>query len=603
MRGIAGLLSDARLKTSEAAFGVARSFSGRRWQLAAGDEAVARDLIRNGGLSEVLAHLLAARGVDAAAAPDFLNPTLKKLMPDPLVLAEMDKAVARVVLALEQGQRIAVFGDYDVDGSVSAALLAEFLARLGAAPRLYIPDRMREGYGPSAPAFTALKSEGADLVVTVDCGASGGAAFEAARVLGLNVVVLDHHRVEARPDCLAHVNPNQPGDTSGLGYLCAAGVTFLFLVALNRALRESGFYEARGRTEPDLREYLDMVGLATVCDVVPLLGVNRAFVRQGLGQLSKLSRPGLAALAAIARAAPPFTAYHLGFVFGPRINAGGRVGRSSLGADLLLARENAVAEEFALQLDLHNRERREIEKSILEEAVALASVQENAPFLLVDGEGWHPGVVGIVAGRLKERFSRPAFVAGFEGGMGRGSARGIAGLDIGRMVRAAREAGLIESGGGHAMAAGFSLMASQIGAFREFLHTQFAGADSALAAAGELNIDAVSSPGAATPALVREIALAGPFGAGNPEPLLGFADMKVAFADVVGGEHVKLRLAGGDGARLDAIAFRVVGTALGEGLLASRGRRIHAAGKLRSDDWGGAMRAQLQIEDAAAASL
>jgi single-stranded-DNA-specific exonuclease len=587
----------------DAAFGVARSFSGRRWQLAPGDESIARELIQNNGLSPVLAHLLAARGVAAAGAMDYLNPTLKKLMPDPFVLAEMDKAVTRVGTALEQGQRIAVFGDYDVDGSVSSALLAEFFAVLGSPPRVYIPDRMTEGYGPSAAAFTVLKTEGADLVVTVDCGASGGAAFEAARALRLDVVVLDHHRVEVRPDALAHVNPNQPGDASGLGYLCAAGVTFLFMVALNRSLRESGYYESRGMAEPDLREYLDMVGLATVCDVVPLTGVNRAFVRQGLGQLSKLSRPGLAALAAVAKAAPPFTAYHLGFVFGPRINAGGRVGRATLGADLLAAREIAAAEEFALQLDLHNRERREIEKTILEQAIALASVQENAPFVLVDGDGWHPGVVGIVAGRLKERFARPAFVAGFEGGMGRGSARGIPGLDIGRMVRAAREAGLIESGGGHAMAAGFSLMASQIGPFRDFLHSQFAGADAALAAAGELDLDAVSSPAAATPALVRELALAGPFGAGNPEPLLGFAGLKVAFADVVGSDHVKVRLVGGDGARLDAIAFRAMGTPLGEGLLASRGRHIHAAGKLRSDDWGGTVRAQLQIEDAAPASL
>jgi single-stranded-DNA-specific exonuclease len=590
-------------KLPEAAFGVTRSFSGRRWRLAQGDENVVRGLVRNAGLSPVLAHLLSVRGVEESGAQDYLHPTLKKFMPDPLVLAEMGIAVARVAAALEQGQRIAVFGDYDVDGSVSSALLAEFFAALGTVPRLYIPDRITEGYGPSAPAFAALKEEGAELVVTVDCGASGGAAFERARALGLDVVVLDHHRVETRPDAFAHVNPNQPGDTSGLTYLCAAGVTFLFLVALNRALRDCGFYQARGLAEPDLRDALDMVGLATVCDVVPLVGVNRAFVRQGLGQLSKLSRPGLAALAAVAKAAPPFTAYHLGFVFGPRINAGGRVGRSSLGADLLGTRASEAAEEFAILLDLHNQERRQIEKNILEEAVALASVQENAPFLLVEGDGWHPGVVGIVAGRLKERFAKPAFVAGFEGGMGRGSARGIAGLDIGRMVRAAREAGLIESGGGHAMAAGFSLMAPQLAAFREFLHGQFQGAGAALDAAGTLELDAVSSPAAATPALVREIALAGPFGAGNPEPLLGFPDLKVAFADTVGGEHVKLRLVGGDGARLDAIAFRVMGTKLGEGLLSSRGRRLHAAGKLRSDDWGGSERAQLQIEDAAPASL
>jgi single-stranded-DNA-specific exonuclease len=584
----------------EAAFGVARSFSGRRWRLEAGDDALARQLQQELTLSPVLARLLAARGIPVAEAYDYLNPTLKKFLPDPLVLAEMDLAVTRVKRALEAGERIAVFGDYDVDGSTSTALVTNFLAALGAPPRIYIPDRMTEGYGPSSTAMQALKAEGASLVVTVDCGASGGAAFQTAREIGLDVVVLDHHRVEARPDAIAHVNPNQPSDQSGLTYLCAAGVTFLFLVALNRALREAGFFEAQGISEPDLREHLDLVGLATVCDVVPLVGVNRAFVRQGLGQLSKLSRPGLAALAAIGKSAPPFTSYHLGFVFGPRINAGGRVGRSGLGADLLTARDARAAEDFALQLDLHNRERQGIEKLILEEAVALAAAQDNVPFLLVANDGWHPGVVGIVAGRLKERFAKPSFVAGFEGGMGRGSARSIPGIDIGRMVRAAREAGLIEAGGGHAMAAGFSLMAEQLPGFRQFLEQQFSGTEAAYEEAASLVLDAVSSPAAAGRNLVAEIALAGPYGAGNPEPLLVFPDVRVAFADVVGSAHVKVRLTGGDGAKLDAIAFRAAGTPLGEGLLQSRGRPIHVAGKLRTDDWNGQERVQLQIEDAAA---
>lgn len=593
-------MPEALAARPEAAFGVARSFSGRRWRLEAGDDALARQLQQELTLSPVLARLLAARGIPVAEAYDYLNPTLKKFLPDPLVLAEMDLAVTRVKRALEAGERIAVFGDYDVDGSTSTALVTNFLAALGAPPRIYIPDRMTEGYGPSSTAMQALKAEGASLVVTVDCGASGGAAFQTAREIGLDVVVLDHHRVEARPDAIAHVNPNQPSDQSGLTYLCAAGVTFLFLVALNRALREAGFFEAQGISEPDLREHLDLVGLATVCDVVPLVGVNRAFVRQGLGQLSKLSRPGLAALAAIGKSAPPFTSYHLGFVFGPRINAGGRVGRSGLGADLLTARDARAAEDFALQLDLHNRERQGIEKLILEEAVALAAAQDNVPFLLVANDGWHPGVVGIVAGRLKERFAKPSFVAGFEGGMGRGSARSIPGIDIGRMVRAAREAGLIEAGGGHAMAAGFSLMAEQLPGFRQFLEQQFSGTEAAYEEAASLVLDAVSSPAAAGRNLVAEIALAGPYGAGNPEPLLVFPDVRVAFADVVGSAHVKVRLTGGDGAKLDAIAFRAAGTPLGEGLLQSRGRPIHVAGKLRTDDWNGQERVQLQIEDAAA---
>ncbi len=547
----------------------------------------------------MLARLLAARGVAVGDARDYLNPTLKKFLPDPSSLFEMAAAVARVKQALDSQERIAVFGDYDVDGSVSTALLADFLTVLGSPPRLYIPDRMSEGYGPSAPAMQTLRAEGVSLVITVDCGAAGGAAFESAREIGLDVVVLDHHRVEHRPDALAHVNPNQPSDRSGLTYLCAAGVTFLFMVALNRALRESGFYNDRALPEPDLREHLDLVGLATVCDVVPLVGVNRAFVRQGLGQLSKLSRPGLAALAAIGKAAPPFTAYHLGFVFGPRINAGGRVGRSSLGADLLIAREAEAAGQFAQQLDLHNRERQGIEKLILEEAIALAATQDNVPFLLVSNDGWHPGVVGIVAGRLKERFAKPSFVAGFEGGMGRGSARSIPGIDIGRMVRAAREEGLIEAGGGHAMAAGFSLTADQLSAFRQFLEKQFSGTGAAYEEAATLVVDAVSSPAAASRGLVSEIALAGPYGAGNPEPLLAFPDVQVVFADTVGGSHVKVRLAGGDGVRLDAIAFRAAGTPLGEALLKARGRAIHAVGKLRADDWNGQARVQLQIEDAA----
>jgi single-stranded-DNA-specific exonuclease len=373
------------------------------------------------------------------------------------------------------------------------------------------------------------------------------------------------------------------------------------LVALNRHLRESNFYQARNMAEPDLRLFLDLVGLATVCDVVPLNGINRAFVRFGLGQLGSLSRPGLQALAGVAGAKPPFTPYTFGFLLGPRINAGGRVGRSSLGVDLLTARDPGKAAEFASQLDLHNKERQAIEKLILEEATAMAASQANAPFILVAGEGWHPGVVGIVASRLKERFSKPAFVAGFEGEIGRGSARSIPGIDVGHVIRAASEAKVIEYGGGHGMAAGFSLMASQLEGCRKFVEAEFSGAGAALAAVQDLYLDAVSSPAGANIALAQEIASAGPFGAGNPEPLLGLPDARVAYADVVGKSHVKLRLAGGDGSMLDAIAFRAAQSPLGEGLLASRGRAIHAVGRLRQDDWNGRIRVQLEIEDAAPA--
>jgi single-stranded-DNA-specific exonuclease len=584
---------------SEAAFGVGRSFSGRRWLLKSVDERLERELLRE--ISPVLARLLALRGITLAEAADYLAPKLKNLLPDPAVLKDMDLAITRVAQALVAGEPIAVFGDYDVDGSTSAALLSDFLSALGAPPRIYIPDRMTEGYGPSPAAMRTLSAEGAKLVITVDCGSAATLALEEAKALGMDVVVLDHHRVEQRPPAVAHVNPNQPDDTSGLGYLCAAGVTFLFLVGFNRHLRQISYYESRGITEPDLRLFMDLVGLATVCDVVPLKEVNRAFVRFGLGQLSTLSRPGLSALAGVANARGPFTPYHLGFVFGPRINAGGRVGRSSLGVDLLTVRDAAKAGEFAELLDLHNKERQGIEKKILEQAMAMAETQSNAPFILVAGEGWHPGVVGIVAGRLKERFAKPAFVAGFEGGMGRGSARSIPGIDVGAIIRAAADAKALEYGGGHAMAAGFSLVASQLDGFSRFIEGSFSGAGPALAAATDLYLDAVSSPAGANIALAVEIAAAGPFGAGNPEPLLVLPDVRVAFADIVGGAHVKLRLAGGDATVLDAIAFRAVGTPLGDGLLAARGRPVHVAGRLRQDDWNGRVRVQLEIEDAAPA--
>ncbi len=586
----------AATEEGAAAFGVARSFTGRRWLLKPVDPALEKDLL--GELPPVVARLLAVRGIGLPQAAEYLAPRLKNLLPDPFVLKDMEAAVGRVAAALEAGERIAVFGDYDVDGSTSAALLSDFLSALGVTPRIYIPDRMKEGYGPSAAAMRVLSAEGAQLVITVDCGAAATAALDEARTLGMDVVVLDHHRVEIAPPAVAHVNPNQPGDTSGLGHLCAAGVTFLFLVALNRHLRQSSFYQDRGLAEPDLRLFMDLVGLATICDVVPLKDLNRAFVRFGLSQIGQLSRPGLLALAGVAGAKGPFTPYHLGFVFGPRINAGGRVGRSSLGVDLLTTRETEKAEEFAAQLDLHNRERQAIEKIILEEATALAATQANAPFLLVTGEGWHPGVVGIVAGRLKERFSKPAFVAGFEGGMGKGSARSIPGIDIGAIIRAAAEQGVIEYGGGHAMAAGFSLMAGQLDGFHKFIDAAFSGAGPALTAANDLYLDAVSSPAGATLALVQDIASAGPYGAGNPEPLLGLADVRLAFADVVGGSHIRLRLQGGEGSMLDAIAFRAAGTPLGDGLMGARGKSLHVAGRLRQDDWNGRTRVKLEIEDA-----
>ncbi|HWD49838.1 MAG TPA: single-stranded-DNA-specific exonuclease RecJ, partial [Rhizomicrobium sp.] len=541
------MASEAIKLEPQTAFGVSRSFSGRRWNLRASDEAAIAALVRDGGISDSLARILAGRSVQPHELTDILNPTLKRLLPEPFLLKDMERAVQRAREAVEKGEKIAVFGDYDVDGSASSALMANFLTAIGRPPRIYIPDRMTEGYGPNADAMRLLASEGAQLVITVDCGATAVAALTAAKEAGLDVVVLDHHAVETLPPSFAQVNPNQPGDTSGLGFLCAAGVTFLFLLALNRSLRESGWYTASNVIAPNLMDYADIVGLATICDVVPLVGVNRAFVRAGLAKLAEGGRPGLSALAAIAKAEAPFTPYHLGFIFGPRINAGGRIGKCSLGVELLSALDHESALDIAKRLDTHNRERQALESMILDNAAAMATTQSNAPFLLVSDEGWHPGVVGIVAGRLKERFAKPAFVAGFEGGVGRGSARSIPGIDIGVMVRAAHEKGLIESGGGHEMAAGFSLAVHQLDGFREFLAEQFNNTAAAFDAALALDIDALVSPSGANVTLVREIAKAGPYGAGNAEPLIVVPDVRVAFADVVGKDHVRLRVSTGAG--------------------------------------------------------
>ena len=583
------------------AFRVEKSFSGRPWVWRVRDDVRAAEFARNANISLSLAQLLSARGVNEQTVAAYLNPTLKQWLPEPLLLKDMERAIVRSRRALESQEKIAIFGDFDVDGSASTAMLSEFLTAIGAAPRIYIPDRMTEGYGPSIAAFRQLKEEGVSLIVCVDCGAAAAEPLAAAETSGLDVIVLDHHAVETAPPCIAHVNPNQPEDASGQAHLCAAGVTFLFIVALNRALRDSGYYTRKSMSEPDLRLLLDLVGLATICDVVPLIGVNRAYVRTGLARASSLARQGIAALAAIARVKAPFTAHHLGFVFGPRINAGGRIGKCSLGAELLGALDRARADELATLLDIHNRERQAIEKTILQQAIVAATAQANSAFLLVANDGWHSGVVGIVAGRLRERFAKPSFVVGFEGGQGRGSARSIPGVDVGAIVRRAREQNLVDGGGGHAMAAGFSLGRAQLERFQAFLADAFAEISTHIAAALLLEIEAAIAPAAATVALIDEFAKAGPFGAGNPEPYLIVPDAQLVHAEVVGQNHVRARLRGGDGARLDAVAFRKADEPLGKAMLASRGRRLHVAGRLRAEEWNGQRRVELHVEDAAPA--
>lgn len=565
---------------------------------------MAAAIARHDEVPELLARVLAARGVVPETCAAHCAPSLRELLPDPSTLTDMDAAAARIAAAVRAGEKIAIFGDYDVDGAASAALLARFLRALGRTAEVYIPDRIFEGYGPNVEALEGLKARGAGLVVCVDCGTGSHEALSWAAANGLDVVVLDHHQTGADlPPAVALVNPNRQDDLSGLGALAAVGVTYLAVIAVNRALRAGGFYGA-GTGEPDLLAWLDLVALATVCDVVPLVGLNRAFVAKGLLALRRGGNPGLAALAQAARLRGAADAYHLGFLLGPRINAGGRIGRADLGAELLATDDADAAAALAATLDRLNVERQEIERAVLAEAMAEAEAglgdRGRDPVVVTVGEGWHAGVVGLVATRLKDRFRRPAVAIAFDAdGTGTGSGRSVAGVDLGAAVRAAVAAGVLEKGGGHAMAAGLTVRREKLAALRAFLHERLAGPVAAAHEIDQLKIDGAMTAAGATPALVETIARAGPFGAGNPEPCFAFPAHRIAYARVVGAGHVRASLRAGDGSRIDAVAFRAAQTPLGAFLLAQRNTPVHVAGYLRLSVWEGRARAELHVADAA----
>lgn len=595
--------------TGEAYLGVTRSALGRRWRDRLEDRTAreAQVIAATHGVSEVLARVIASRGADVHSAPAFLAPRLRDALPDPSVLIDMDKAVARLAEAVSRREGVAIFGDYDVDGACSAALLGDYLAGLGLQPVIHIPDRLTEGYGPNSEAIRQLRDKGASLLVCVDCGTSGhGPLAEAAR-LGMDVIVLDHHQApESLPQVLALVNPNRLDDLSGLGHLCAAGVVFLALVGLNRALRPS-------RNDlPDLMAMLDIVALATVADVVPLTGLNRAYVAQGLKVMRARERPGLVALADIARLDAEPEAWHLGFLIGPRINAGGRIGDAALGARLLMTRNPDEAREIAAKLDHLNRERQAVEEAMLaeaeEEALALAGLDDTGrAVLVVAGERWHPGIVGIVAGRLKERFQRPAFAiakgAGLsgEGEFAGGSGRSLAGVDLGAAVRAAVEAGILVKGGGHAMAAGVTLVPERIADFAAFLEARLASAVSASRETDALMIDAALTAESLTPEFVADLARAGPFGQGNPEPVIVLPAHRLVDVRDIKGVHLRLTFLSPGGSRIEAMAFRAVGRPLGEAILKARGQALHLAATASRDTWGGRARVSLKVVDVAPA--
>jgi single-stranded-DNA-specific exonuclease len=581
-----------------AALGVERSLSGQAWRWRSGDGGA-------GGLAPdaLIDRILLSRGAPADALAAWANPSLRSFMPDPSLFRDMDVAAERLADAVEHRHAVAVYGDYDVDGATSAALLIRLLRQLGLPARPYIPDRLLEGYGPSADALVLLKSEGIDLAITVDCGAQAFAALEAARDVGLEVIVVDHHQCSpALPPALALVNPNrldEGAQAAHFGYLAAVGVAFLLGAALLRTLRRRGWFA--DRPEPDLLSLLDLVALGTVADVAKLTGLNRAFVAQGLKVMARRGNIGLAALADAARVHQAPGAHELGFALGPRINAGGRVGQADLGVRLLTTEDPVEAQRISAELNRLNEERRAIEAAVTEEAMAAAERQGNAAVIVVAGEGWHPGVIGIVAGRVKERLGRPALVIALaQDGTGKGSGRSIPGVDLGAAIIAARDAGLLSAGGGHAMAAGLTVPPGGVEALSAWLNDRLAAIVDAASGARALSLDALLAPGGINADFADAIAAGGPYGHGWSQVRIVTGPVRAVKCDIVGSDHVRLIAAGDDGRSFKAIAFRSADIPLGQALLrVGRERRLWLAGRVKRDDWTGRGAAELLLDDAA----
>jgi len=602
MRGIV----EAADPVQRAFLGVEHSVSGNRWvsRLDQAGQNRALAIAQTHGLPDLISRVLAGRGVALDDAITFLDPTIRGLMPDPYLLTDCETAAERLARAIRKGENVAIFGDYDVDGAASSALLYRFLTHFGVRARIYIPDRVFEGYGPNPVAIGQLIDEGAGLIVTVDCGSTSFDSLEAAKARGTDVVVIDHHQVAHElPPCHALVNPNREDDLSGQGHLCAAGVVFLVLVATLRLLREAG--DPRARTL-DLLAWLDIVALATVCDVVPLKGLNRAYVVKGLIAARHQGNAGLSALFRKAGLGGPVTPYHFGFLIGPRINAGGRIGDAALGSRLLTIDDAAEAETIAERLDQLNRERQAMEAAMLQEAEAEALAEYGdgsaAAVIITARENWHPGIVGLIASRLKDRFRRPAFAITFDPmGKGTGSGRSINGFDMGRMVRAAVDEGLLVKGGGHAMAAGLTVERANLGSLRTFFTEKAEKQVLALAASETLKIDGALGASGATVGLIDQLETAGPYGSGHPQPVFAIPGHRLRDSRLVGQSHVKVTLEAQDGGRLEGIAFRAAETPLGDLLLNGRGLPLHVAGTLGADHWQGSRRVQLRVIDAAKA--
>jgi single-stranded-DNA-specific exonuclease len=594
------------VESPQAFLGVSQSATGKLWRDRLDPRGAARALAiaQRHQLPEMLARVLAGRDVEIDAVADFLDPTIRKLMPDPYTVTQMEAAAKRIADAAVRREQVAIFGDYDVDGATSAALLAWHLRHCGLDPFIHIPDRIFEGYGPNTEAVRMLAEKGATLLIAVDCGTTSLEPLAEAKRLGMSAVVIDHHQCgDALPDVDALVNPNRSDDLSGLGHLAAVGLVLVTLVAVNRELRTRGFWTFE-MPEPDLLGMLHHVALGTVADVAPLIGLNRAFVAKGLIAMRRRDHVGHTALMDVSRLNGPPEAWHLGFMLGPRINAGGRIGRADLGVRLLLEGDVSEAARIAGELDRLNTERRVIEQmaeaQAEAEALAALGLEDKGAVIVTASEGWHPGVVGLVASRLKEKFSRPAFAIALEpGGIGTGSGRSIPGVDLGRAVRQAVTDGLLMKGGGHAMAAGVTLRKERLAEFRATMESALAHDVAQSRHAHELFIDGAVSARAVTSELVATLNRAGPFGSGNPEPVVALPAHQLVYADEVGQAHMRVRFKSGDGAIVNGIAFRSIGQKLGNALAEHRGQPLHVAGTLGVDRWQGTERVQLRVLDVA----
>lgn len=602
LQSISGPAQTARESASTTdVLNVASSTLGKRWAFSPIDTRLAEGISQAYGLPDIVGRLLVARGIAFDAVQNFLNPAIKTQLPDPSCLKDMDKAAERIADALMRGEKVAVFGDYDVDGATSTALLARFFRALGQELRVYIPDRITEGYGPNTAALLKLKEEGASLVITVDCGVTSYEPLDAGTKAGLDIIVLDHHRAEALlPNAFAVVNPNRIDDDSNQGQMAAVGVSFLAIVAVNRILRARGYYNA-GIAEPRILQWLDIVALGTVCDVVPLTGVNRAFVAQGLRVMEMRQNVGLNALSDIAGLSEPPAAFHAGFIFGPRVNAGGRVGEAHLGSRLLATDDPLEAKELARRLHEYNAERKVIEDGVLEQAMELAENVRDDLVLVIGGDGWHPGVIGIVAARIKEKYNRPACIVAFDDkGIGKASGRSVPGIDLGAAIVSARQQELLIAGGGHKMAAGFTIARDRMEEFRRYLNAHATAQLNGVAHAPTLRVDAVLSVSALTIELVRKIDMLAPYGAGHAEPRFALMGVKIVKPKVVGEKHVSCFIQDtAGGTSLKGIAFRAMDSALGETLLTSGSAPMHLAGQLSVNVWQGRESVNFQIADAA----